>query len=288
MVIVLYVDFSNYFEAYDKQTFRNIIAGIWHAYIEFFIPTDYVARSGYYLCGVYPEPEHTTLKLLRRQFPDAFPESDPELEIKNLMPLTRAQSGTEHTASVMWWANNICANFPRIVTLGSMRSDLVDVLQIHDLFESKIGGDIPDVFGPNAAKDEAEAKFAASYVYSFYNLPHYLELQANFNHMQKKDNTFGQIAYCFDKLDAVLRGFAYEVCGCTGIIGGKGFKTDEECIAITGTNNICDGWFMSTIIKIQEYPCSNFFIQVMAEVYYLVRGNYPEWLNKVKPYRFLQ
>lgn len=226
--------------------------------MKYVVPTDYVCRSGYYLCNVYPEPE--------------FQEN-------GLMVETKPQSGTEHMYSVSWWCNNLCRAFPEIREFNLYRERLKDALMIHDLFECKIGGDIPDVASRNdEEKDTLEAKWAKEYCDLLpYAYGH--DLNRDFIEMQDKNTPFGQLAYVFDKDDAVRRGLAYEVYGHCGILGTRGFESDHISIVETGTNLLSDGWFAHMIRKTYMYPAAPFFYHVMAEIFRIERGAYPHYLE---------
>lgn len=304
--MILYSRFQDYYliSKKDAEDFPKIVENLWRAYLEYYVLADYVGRSGYYLCEVYPEPEYEDLHL--RNASEAIPDAD----YHDFMSLSRVQSDNEHSSSVMWWCNAICSSFEYITPFRIFRVGLMEVLELHDLFESKITydllhekmnktleprslyeakmtHDIPDVFGPNPEKDEKERIWAEKYLSLFPNESYRKRLMENFIHMQTRDDNFGQIAYCFDKIDAVLRGFAYESYGRKGRVGIRGFRLDEECMKFTGTDDMNDTWFYSTIRKIETYNCSDFFVHLLAEVYRIVRGSYPIWLGRIKNYDFL-
>ena len=263
----MYTSFAYYLDHYDKESIRKRMRSLWKAYLEFVIPADYVPRCGYYLCDVYPEPE----------LQDGLMAADDHL-----------QSDNEHSYSAMWWAQNICRAFPDILEFRAMREEIVDVLRIHDLFESKIGGDTPDVEErDNRTKDEKETRWAIEYGLHLPDVDYRDRLLANFFAFQDKTTLLGQIAYCFDKIDAVLRGLAFEHYGRVGSVGNHGFASDDESIELTGTTRMTDNWFCTSIRKISPYGCSDFFIHILAEVFRIERGSYPAWLRKIKQYDFL-
>ena len=267
MVSLLYTSISGYASYYDKATIAKIMGSLWKAYLEYVIPADYVPRCGYYLCDVYPEPE---------------------IEGGLMRTSDHLQSDNEHSYSAMWWAENICRAFPQIVALRVMRDEVVNVLRIHDLFESKIGGDTPDVSERNNEdKDTQETRWAITYGLHLPDVDYRDRLLANFFAFQDKTTVLGQIAYCFDKIDAVLRGLAFEHYGRIGSVGNRGFASDDESIRITGTTRMTDNWFDTSIRKISPYECSDFFVHIVAEVFRIERGEYPAWLEKIKHYEFL-
>lgn len=231
-------------------------------YLNYVVPADYVTRSGYYLCGVYPQPSWREVN-------------------------ERAQSDTEHMYSAMWWAENVAMSFPEIRELSMYHQDCVQTLMIHDLFESKIGGDIPDVDVRNdAEKNSLELRFAMKYLSLHPNPTYRAKMEARFFDFQTRETEFGQICYCYDKIDAVMRALAYEMTGKNGAVGGRGFESDEISIMFTGTRDIVDNWYYQSVVKrVAQYECGDFFIRLVEECIRAQRRRDLPWMKRVIGYR---
>lgn len=255
------VIFLNYQNVLTKDEFRRRARALWKMYLEYAVPSDYVVRSGYHLCDVYEKP---SLMEVRRKF----------------------QSDTEHMYSTLWWANELSYAFPELSGFREHKSKIMDMLLTHDLFECKLGGDIPDTSDRNNEdKDAKEAKIAEVY-FSMRPNPASAMLGAErFSAFQEKYDVAGQIAYCVDKTDAIMRGLAYEVYGQCGTVGGRGFRSDDEEIAITGTNLLVDCWLYGCALKMMKYPCGDFFVRLTEETIRFVRGQEVTWINKVPEYQ---
>lgn len=244
------------------ESFREKVKRLFTMYREFVVRSDYVPRSGYYLCNIYPKPNWRATQ-------------------------ERAQSDTEHAYSAMWWAENISMAFSDVRELVLYREDCVRTLMIHDLFESKIGGDIPDVDTRcNIEKDAEEYQYMLEYVRLYPNPIYRSRMEKRFFEFQSKETEFGQICYSFDKIDAVLRALAYEIDGKSGVVGGRGFESDERSIEFTGTKNVVDNWFYSSVVsRILKYDCGEFFVRFVEEAIRYERGKDIPWMSKVDNYQ---
>lgn len=252
---------KDYKQFIGKDEFRRRIRALWDLYVEYITRADYTVRSGYYLCGVYPEP------------------SIRETE-------QRAQSDSEHMYSAIWWAENLMAAFPEFVEFLAYRDWILKVLLIHDAFENHIGGDIPDV-GLESAKDKDAREYeqAEKYCKKLPNRDYGEILLRKFREFQTRDTEFGQTTYPFDKVDGVLKGLAYEQIGKPGKVGQRGFAADETSILFTGTDNLVDCWFHNSVIsRVLSYDSGDFFVRVTEECVRYSRGTEIDWIGKVENY----
>lgn len=225
-----------------------------------YMELDSVIRAGFALWGVYGKTDYTSI------------EED------------RKQSDLEHCAGMSFLATMLPIYYPGIYPLEEVwKYQLVTIL--HELGEIDTG-DIPD----DGRRDPVEKDLRErEYVFRYINIhfpKEYQEIGKKlFVEMQDKSTAFGKTAYLIDKIDAVLRGFAYELHAKYGKISKKPYKTERdssEC-AFTGVENLADNWLCGLFDRInhKDYPNLGIFLEICQSAAFYIRGKPMAWLQKI-------
>lgn len=199
-------------------------------------------RMGYALAGVYDYREENVMG--------------------KMCPATiyqdRSESDIEHSSRVeclLFWAiseellpTNIIWN-PDLLRLLPLAG------KIHDQAERYCGGDIVDDGTRSKDQDVVELK-----VFEDDILPNYHPEIASKLHFLLKDLVFkrspyGQLLYCADKIDAVLRGLYYEELGRVGFETNKQNISESslESIKFTEREEIVDNWFLGFLKSSENF-----------------------------------
>ncbi|MBQ6354863.1 HD domain-containing protein [Candidatus Saccharibacteria bacterium] len=231
------------FDEFDK---------IWISYRMFKREAD-IARAGYYLCKVYPEPTEEDF-------------------------LNRFESDLEHSAGVARLVSDMAAWFPE---LFPDVETAIKLAQLHDIGEIYIG-DIADDGNPaHAQKEDIEQVTFLEWLYTQPEetwedtYQYYLEFQ-------EKSTPRGQALYIADKLEAILQLLNYELRGLYGDVRLKNPPSSRDLAfgATIGTYNATDVWacHFKAIVCDQFAPEITLpFIAVLDSAVTDVRGKWFPW-----------
>lgn len=212
-----------------------------------------IARAGYYLCQVYPEPTEE----------DFF---------------TRFESDLEHSCGMTRLVSDMAEWFPE---LFPDTESAIRLAQTHDVGEIYIG-DIADDGSPaHAQKEDAEQVTFLEWLYTQPKhvwedtFQYYLEFQ-------DKSTPRGQALYAADKLEAILQLLNYEMHGLYGDVRLKNPPSERDLKfgAKIGTYNATDVWachFKNIVVDRFDPEITLPFVCVLDSAVTDARGEWFPW-----------
>lgn len=171
----------------------------------------------------------------------------------------RSESDLEHcarTGSLAWWIANTPGLLPDNMIWDQKRLELLPLAaRIHDLAERECGGDIPDDGTRKASQDDKEFAVFTEQILPNFPLEIRGELEALLHEFMQRSTPYGQLIYCADKTDALLRCLYYEELGMTGFEHNKGNITEssKKLTEYTGRLEISDVWFLGFLLASEDF-----------------------------------
>lgn len=230
------------FDEFDK---------IWISYRMFKREAE-VVRSGYYLCGIYPEPTEESAK-------------------------RRSESDLEHSAGLAHLVSDMAVWCPGLFPNPFLATK---VAMAHDIGEIYIGDIADDGNRDHDVKDAEELEVFLEYVL---NQPENIqdEILSYYEEFQTRSTPRGIVMYIADKLEAVLQLLNYEFQGKYGDVRLKEppSERDLKFAEIIGTSNSTDVWAYHFKTLIDDYPSEMTlpFICVLDSAVNDVRGEWFPW-----------
>lgn len=231
---------------------------IWRNYATF-KKQETVMRAGFARVGVYPGT------------PDGRTE-----------PL-RSESVAEHVLGTLELLDEIAMFCPEVISeteaLRCMR-----LLLKHEVGEVEIG-DIPDDGRYDGAKkDENELRVMMRYAET---LPASYGVQTvhDFVDFQNKRSALAQMAYCIDKIEAVLQCLLYEqegrnvTCADEALVQSLS-EQDRKYMRQTGSAQVVDNWSAHCLDLIRDFWCAPMFVGILRAAVEDVRGEWFPWIEK--------
>lgn len=231
---------------------------IWRNYATF-KKQETVMRAGFARVGVYPGT------------PDGRTE-----------PL-RSESVAEHVLGTLELLDEIAMFCPEMMseaeTLRCMR-----LLLKHEVGEVEIG-DIPDDGRYDGAKkDENELRVMMRYAETL-PAPYGIQTVHDFVDFQNKRSALAQMAYCIDKIEAVLQCLLYEqegrnvTCVDETLVQNLS-EQDRKYMRQTGSAQVVDNWSAHCLDLIRDFWCAPMFVGILRAAVEDVRGEWFPWIEK--------
>jgi len=200
-------------------------------------------------------------------------------DIKNI-----PQNDAEHCNGMHAIVVLLLMFFPELSIAAELAIVLHRITFFHELGEISIG-DIPDDGSKNAQNDLMERDYVFNIIDECLPNEYGEATKQMYMSFQNRSDELGKLAYLIDKMDAILRGLAYEKSGCGGFYSKKKNPTEQDrrTREKTQVENLPDNWLCGLLFKIdiQEYlPYLKIFLEIFQSAVWCVRGERAKWLDQ--------
>lgn len=194
----------------------------------------------------------------------------------------KAQSDSEHCNGMHTIASNLPLFYPEVFSLqDSWKYHLA--ITNHEYGENFLKEDIADEGSrAHAEKAAKEHRYVFEFIEKIYPEEHIEQTKQIHSEFEQHDTYFGMTVYVIDKIDAILRGFTYELNGRGGKLSKKRHRRTEKDKAeaiITGVDDLPDNWLCGLLPNIKGYLNLPVFIEIVQSAAFYVRSKPMEWLN---------